>query len=1242
MKNKGLKNNDPRRVSDGVKNTQRSRIRSVSRARQDRTDYQELKDQKQINDDLEKRILELESDCSGMNEKIRQDKLYIQNLVSEYDVQINYYNNLVKQKDDAIKGLVKQVNELVGKRSEEKETLKEAEEQRDELRRILQDEREENKITLAALKKTIEQMKSSEGRRESKNSNKDNSQLDESELRYISPEVIIDAPSNDVTFSQAPVARNKQSLNVTSIIEEIQNADQSYYQELVGMHNKLPAGQPNLVHHHSVDIFEETISPSLPVLTCSQEISTSNLGGGVQNEQVNQSKVHTVGENIYLVGDSIAASIKNIFTEKCPTDKHIIDLTRGGATIGSVNNTFQMEVSKDDMAVLIIGTNDLFRTKWDEIKTGFESMLNKLQNCNKVFIVQICRRYDTHRINKHITKLNTRIKHLVKTWSNVTILHTKYIKYNSISEDGVHLNNTGKNMLVHRIVSALFTDNQIKISTESPRNVDVLRNRRNNVHFNRKRNRGFASNYHFKKRQRRNNNQWSSNKLVSPYNGTRTYEKNCEEPNYRQPVYQSPINEPGYRQPMRLPPINEPSYRQPMFQPPVNGPMYQPPINEPMYRSPIDEPGYRQPMNLPPINGPMNLPPINERMYRPPIKEPRYRQPMNLPPINELMYHPPINEPMCGPLINEPMYRPPINEPMYRPPINEPMYRPPINEPMYRPPINDPMYRPPINEPMYRPPINEPMYRPPINEPMYRPSISEPMYRPPINDPMYRPPIGEPRYLPPINDPAHRMPMNQSGERQPAIHVNDKCGRCPGLKRSVHINVERGCPLLEEDGHHPTLEISVGYRKSGRGGRAHKLGRRNKPSNKPNDTGNITHTSIFDDKSFIFNSDVNFGEIDNNLKNANWTPIFETSDVNEVVTIFYKTLYNELSKTVPIRKISNNRTKATSKKCFPSWWNKTLITVYKEKEKARKNRKVDSKSIVEMRKKCKKMIKTTFQNYLSEIENDIKKNPKNFYEFIKSRSSPARSKSFLVDGDLVTDPEVICNSFAATFESVYNETPSDYMCDFSQLDVCSELKISEISENDIQESIKKLPEKAPVQGSKLSGLLFAVLIDGIGGYVRHSKYLLYADDFKLYRVISNESESRLLQEDLSAVDTWLKEIQLQFSIKKCDVMTITTKRSRSIYSYKINDSVINRVESKKDLGVTFQNTLKFDQHITEIAKKAYRSLGLVVRHSYFFSSIDTVRLLYTSLVRSNLEYASVIWAPQAQWIYPNVMDFRLC
>ncbi|KAL1448320.1 hypothetical protein WDU94_013897 [Cyamophila willieti] len=174
------------------------------------------------------------------------------------------------------------------------------------------------------------------------------------------------------------------------------------------------------------------------------------------------------------------------------------------------------------------------------------------------------------------------------------------------------------------------------------------------------------------------------------------------------------------------------------------------------------------------------------------------------------------------------------------------------------------------------------------------------------------------------------------------------------------------------------------------------------------------------------------------------------------------------------------------------------------------------------------------------------------------------------------------------------------------------------------------PSSSVVQGSKLSGLLFAVLIDGIGECIRHSNYLLYADDFKLFRVISNEYDSRLLQEDLRAVNAWLKEIQLEFSINKCDVMTITTKRSRSIYEYTINDSAICRVDSKKDLGVIFQTKLKFDQHIAEIAKKAYKTLGLVVRHSYFFSSIDTIKLLFTSLVRSKLEYASVIWAPQAK------------
>ncbi|KAI5727750.1 hypothetical protein M8J77_006381 [Diaphorina citri] len=169
-----------------------------------------------------------------------------------------------------------------------------------------------------------------------------------------------------------------------------------------------------------------------------------------------------------------------------------------------------------------------------------------------------------------------------------------------------------------------------------------------------------------------------------------------------------------------------------------------------------------------------------------------------------------------------------------------------------------------------------------------------------------------------------------------------------------------------------------------------------------------------------------------------------------------------------------------------------------------------------------------------------------------------------------------------------------------------------------------------MKGSKLSGIFFAILIDGIGEAVQHSRYLLYADDFKLFRIVSDENDSRLLQEDLDAVTKWLNKNELEFSIKKCDVMTITRKKSPCMFQYKINDSILERVNTKKDLGVTFQTNLKFENHIAETCKKAFQTLGMIFRHSNFFQNIDTLRLLYTSLVRSKLEYATVIWAPKSK------------
>ena len=85
--------------------------------------------------------------------------------------------------------------------------------------------------------------------------------------------------------------------------------------------------------------------------------------------------------------------------------------------------------------------------------------------------------------------------------------------------------------------------------------------------------------------------------------------------------------------------------------------------------------------------------------------------------------------------------------------------------------------------------------------------------------------------------------------------------------------------------------------------------------------------------------------------------------------------------------------------------------------------------------------------------------------------------------------------------------------------------------------------------------------------------------------------------------------------------------SRQYYFYINNDAhPISTVQEEKDLGVTFDGNLHFKTHINQIIHKANNVLGTIIRN---FNSRDPVviRLLYTTLLRPILDYASTIWNP---------------
>ena len=162
------------------------------------------------------------------------------------------------------------------------------------------------------------------------------------------------------------------------------------------------------------------------------------------------------------------------------------------------------------------------------------------------------------------------------------------------------------------------------------------------------------------------------------------------------------------------------------------------------------------------------------------------------------------------------------------------------------------------------------------------------------------------------------------------------------------------------------------------------------------------------------------------------------------------------------------------------------------------------------------------------------------------------------------------------------------------------------------------------QGSVLGPLLFIIFINDIVIDLRCTS-LLYADDLKIYYKICDESDCNKLQADLSTIHEWCNKFRLSLNINKCNVVSFTRKLNKIQYEYTISGANLVRRDSFKDLGVTFDSHLSFREHTSNIVTSSFKMLGFLIRNARDFQNASTLKSLYNTLVRSRLEYASMIW-----------------
>lgn len=165
------------------------------------------------------------------------------------------------------------------------------------------------------------------------------------------------------------------------------------------------------------------------------------------------------------------------------------------------------------------------------------------------------------------------------------------------------------------------------------------------------------------------------------------------------------------------------------------------------------------------------------------------------------------------------------------------------------------------------------------------------------------------------------------------------------------------------------------------------------------------------------------------------------------------------------------------------------------------------------------------------------------------------------------------------------------------------------------------------QGSILGPLLFLIMVNDLPAVLRHVECLLYADDLKLYTQIRSEMDCLALQEDVEAVYEWSIANKMEFNQSKCYVMSFGRMWRPILFDYKLGNTNMPRTMVMKDLGVTFDRTLTFHDHIITVAKESFQRLGFVLRNARPFRTERVMRLLYNALVRSKLEASSCVWNP---------------
>ena len=169
-------------------------------------------------------------------------------------------------------------------------------------------------------------------------------------------------------------------------------------------------------------------------------------------------------------------------------------------------------------------------------------------------------------------------------------------------------------------------------------------------------------------------------------------------------------------------------------------------------------------------------------------------------------------------------------------------------------------------------------------------------------------------------------------------------------------------------------------------------------------------------------------------------------------------------------------------------------------------------------------------------------------------------------------------------------------------------------------SWKEIKSGVP-QGSILGPLLFNIFLNDIFLFVTDTKIANYADDNTAYASGNNIEELlNIVENDISKLFRWFQLNEMKSNEDKCHLLV----SNREDVSIQIGNEIIEGNSSVKLLGVTIDNNLNFNEHVTKICNKASQKLHALARVSKFIET-DKLKIIMKTFFESQFNYCPLIW-----------------